>query len=407
MRKSTALAVLAVFAAPAAASAQDFGREWLDRITHATEQERGPLTARPIEWHAGGGVAYFFDDNVALADDSQPGVEKIEDSIIVPFVRGTLTYVEQRFEVEADLLANYKLYSEVDDLNDDEERLYLRARQTGNRYSFELVELFQHVSDPAGVLFPVRVERILWNNVLRFSYDVDRSWAIEGFANYQLVRYAEATFGNSGDNNELRVDGTVVYRASQRWDLLLNLGWQDIAYQSENAPVDAWGWYFRPGFRAEVFERFQLDVLAGISHIESDYITGTTDLEDDTVDAAVNLRWQMSDQFNLRGDYTRQFTFASNGDPYQRVDRFTVLLDWMLSETFSLNGRGQFDHASAPRGDENNYYTAGLNATWKASPYMAVDAGVTFRLGDSTDGLTAFESEYDNVIFHFGLAASY
>jgi hypothetical protein len=407
MRKSTALAVLAVLAAPAVATAQDFGREWLDRITHATEQERGPLTARPLEWHAGGGVAYFFDDNVFLVDDSQPGVEKTEDSIIVPFVRGTLTYVEQRFEVEADLLANYKLYSEVDNADDDEERLYFRARQTGNRYSFELVELFQHLSDPTDVIFDQRAERIVWNNVLRFSYDLDRSWAMEGFANYQLVRYAEDIFADTSDNNELRVDGSIVYRASQRWDLLLNVGWQDISYQSDNAPVDAWGWYIRPGFRAELFERFQLDALVGLSHIESDYITGTTDVEDDTVDAAVNLRWQLSEEFTLRGDYTRHFTFANNGDPYQRVDRMSVLLDWMLSESFSLNGRGQFDHAMTALGTERNYYTAGLVATWKASPFMAVDAGVTFRLGDSTDGLSSFESEYDNLIFHFGLAASY
>jgi hypothetical protein len=405
MRNSIGLAVFAVLAAPAAASAQDFGREWLDRVTHTVEQERGPLTSSPLEWHLGGGVAYFFDDNIFLVDDSAPGVDKTEDSIIIPFVRGTLKYVEPRFEVEADLLANYKLYMDVEDRDDDEERLFFRMRQLGNRYSFEIIELFQHLSDPVGVNFADRVERIVWNNIGKVSYDFDRTWSIEGFANYQLVRYADQPFADQSDNNELRVDGTVVYRASQTWDLLVNLGWQDISYQT-GATVDAWGWYLRGGFRSQPIERLHLDVLLGISHIESDYLTGTTDIDDETMDAAVNLRYEMSEEFTLRADYTRNFTFAGNGDPYQLVNRFLVLAEWELSPTFILNARGQFENAVTAFDLERNYYTAGLNATIKASQWMTVDFGVTFRLGDLDDGTPA-EFEYDNLIFHVGLAGSY
>ena len=39
----------ALFAVPVAASAQDFGTEWLDRVTRERQQERGPLKPHPVE----------------------------------------------------------------------------------------------------------------------------------------------------------------------------------------------------------------------------------------------------------------------------------------------------------------------------------------------------------------------
>jgi hypothetical protein len=72
-----------------------------------------------------------------------------------------------------------------------------------------------------------------------------------------------------------------------------------------------------------------------------------------------------------------------------------------------LHARGQFDRATTALDIQRNYYTASLNATLKASAWMAIDAGVTFRLGDLNDPSLATEFEYDNLIFHFGLAATY
>src|SRR5581483_1218893 len=88
------------------AAAQDFGQSWIDRITHELEQERGPLQPKAFTWNASAGVQYAFDNNVFLVQNN-----KDSDSIIIPFVQANFSYAESRFELEADLLANYKFYT--------------------------------------------------------------------------------------------------------------------------------------------------------------------------------------------------------------------------------------------------------------------------------------------------------
>jgi hypothetical protein len=416
MRKSTGWVVASVLALPAAASAQDFGREWLDRVTHTLEQERGPLTARPLEWHAGGGVAYVFDDNVYLRGNGAVN-QKVSDSVIIPFISGKLRYVEPRFEVEADLLANYKFYVNEEAAEDDEERFYGRLRQTGNRYSLELVQLVQHASDPADVQSaldttrsPIRASRVVWNTVPRVIYDFDRSWSIEGQANFQMVYYQTQSLADRYDNTSLRADGSLVYRASQTWDFVANGGVQNIGYQGSptlGAPVDAWGWFIRGGFRAQVVERLYVNALAGYSRIESDFFPNTTtDVKDRTFEAAVDIRFEVTETLVLRLDYNRSFAFAGAGDPYQRVDRVLALLDWELFETVSIHARLQLDHAKGALGVVRNYYAAGATATFKVSAWLAIDAGVTFRDGDESGG-GAIGRNYQNLILHVGFGATY
>ena len=64
------------------ARAQDFGQSWIDRVTHELEQERGPLTPKPVSYEAQAGVNYAYDNNVFLTQKS-----KKSDSIIIPFVQ--------------------------------------------------------------------------------------------------------------------------------------------------------------------------------------------------------------------------------------------------------------------------------------------------------------------------------
>src|SRR6185503_9385507 len=86
--------------------AQDFGQSWIDRITHELEQERGPLTAKPLDVHLTAGVNFAYDNNIFLSDTGS----KEKDSIIIPFVQVDLNYSEPRFDIEASFLGDYKRY---------------------------------------------------------------------------------------------------------------------------------------------------------------------------------------------------------------------------------------------------------------------------------------------------------
>ncbi len=415
-----AFLVLGVLGAAAtSAVAQDFGTDWIDRVSNQLTSERGPLSVKPWELHATGGVAYYFDDNVYLMEN-----DEVDDSIIIPFVRATLDYSEPRFEFAMDALLNYKYYLDDDDddstptvldstegASDDEERVYLRARQASSRYSIELAQILQRVSDPIGVLFTERAERFVSNTIPRITFDLSRQWAIEGTGNYQVVRYDDHDLGLALENNAGRADGALVYRTAQGVDLLARVGWQDIGYkgeQSEGAPPDAWGWYAHLGFRGDLMQRLYLEAFAGYDHIESDYFLGTSvDQEDNTMGANVALRYELSETMLLSVEYARQFTFAGAGDPYQRVDRVLGMFEAELTPEIGLKLRGQYDHAMTALSTERNYFSGGGSAWWKPIAWMLIDAGVTFRSGDveSQDG--TIDSEYDGTIFHVGVAATY
>src|SRR5712675_396368 len=142
-----AAAILAALLPSREAAAQDFGQTWIDRSTPELQQERGPLQPKPFAWDAQLGVNYSFDSNVFLTNTS-----KKSDSIITPFAHAGFSYTEPKFDLEGSLLADYKVYTK-EKADDDEERLYLRGRQTSSRWNFELTEIMQNVSDPSGVVF--------------------------------------------------------------------------------------------------------------------------------------------------------------------------------------------------------------------------------------------------------------
>jgi hypothetical protein len=410
MVKHALLVFAAIVVTATSATAQDFGTDWIDRVTAELAQERGPLQAHPWELHLTGGVEYYFDDNIFLIED-----DEIDDSIIIPFVRATVTYSEQRFEFTGDLLANYKFYVDENDgdsdLSDDEERLYLRARQAASRYSLEIAEILQRVSDPIGVVFVDRAERFVSNTVPRVEFDLNRQWAVEADANYQVVRYDDSDLGRAIENNSARVQGAIVYRTAHGYDLLAQVGWQDISYtaqQTEGAPPDAFGWYGRLGIRGELMQRLFVEAYVGFDHIESDFFAGTSeDQEDNTSSGFVNLRYELTETVKLTAEYARQFTFAGGGDPYQRVDRVLFIADLDVNPQVGFKLRAQYDHASTALSDERTYFSAGASAWWKPIAWLITDAGVTLRTGEFEDQAGFVDSEYDNLIFHVGLAASY
>src|SRR6185295_14523779 len=142
---AVAVGVFASLLSARETSAQDFGQSWIDRITHEQEQDRGPLTPKAFSWTGDVGVQYAFDNNIFLTHDN-----KKSDSIVIPFIQAGMSYTEPRFEIDARLLANYKYYTK-ENPDDDEERIYVRARQVSSLWNFEIVEIFQNVSDPSGV----------------------------------------------------------------------------------------------------------------------------------------------------------------------------------------------------------------------------------------------------------------
>lgn len=405
MRMIVAAAVF-VLAVPAAASAQDFGKEWIDRVTHEVQTERGPLATRPVEWHVVGGVEYYHDDNIFLSDKNE-----IDDSIIVPFAGATIEYSEPRFEIKADFLGNYKLYSDSDleDMEDDEERLYVKLRQTGARYSLEVTEIVARLSDPLDVVFVDRAVRTVSTTVPRLSLDMSPRLAFEAAANLGVVRYDESSFAHSIDNDNVRVDATIVYRGPMGLDYLAQAGWQEISYrysQNEGAPPDAWGYYVRGGIRGELLPRLIAEFMAGGVHFESEYYQGTkTDEEAETGDVSAGLRYEATETLTLTADYSRQFTFAGGVDPFQLVNRVLFLGALELTEYVSVRGRFQFDHSDTTSGTERDYWSTGGSVTIKPVPWALIDGGVTFRAGEAESG--PLKAEYENLIFHVGVALTY
>jgi hypothetical protein len=389
-------------AVPAAAVAQDFGSDWIDQVTHELQTERGPLKTRAANWNATGGVAYQFDDNVFLTEDDEES-----SSVVIPFVAGRIDYATQRFEVQAQLLANYKWYNNNDiDADDDEERLYVRARQTDARYTLEFAEILQKVSDPIGAVFVDRVDRLVSNTVLHGAFDVTKQWAVELGANLQLVRFDKDVFSDPTDNDNVRADLSVVYRTFWSFDALAQVGYQDIAYngsQSEGAPPDAFGYYARLGYRGELIQSLSVEAFAGYAHIETDFFQGTElDDEGNTMDVAFALRYDATEKVKFTADYTRQFAFAF-GDPFQIVNRFMLIENWEVTPKVGLKARLQYDHVDTSSGTERDYLSAAISSSWKAMEKLLVDGGFTWRMGD-TDFSTGADSEFDNVIVHFGVA---
>ncbi|MBI3854759.1 MAG: hypothetical protein HY293_03610 [Planctomycetes bacterium] len=362
------------------AGAQDFGQTWIDRITHELEQERGPLQAKPLNITAQGGVNYAYDSNIFLTN-----TQRKKDSIIIPFVEAGLTYGEPKFDVEASLLADYKIYVK-EKADDDEERLFLRARQTASRWNFEISEILQNVSDPAGLLFLNRVSRVVSNTIPKVAFDIGRSWAIEVGGNIQIVRFKEQPYATQQENNNFSLDVSVIYRTPWAWDLVAEIGYYNINYlanQSAGGTPDVFGYYYRGGFRGSLVERLTVEALIGYTSVDSDFfIASGNDLHEGTGGGMINLRYEATETMNLFFDAARQYAFNGFGDPYQLLDTVSIYLKWQATETFMASVRIQADHSHSALNVSRKYYGAAVNGSLKITPNWIGDLGISYRGGD-------------------------
>ena len=89
------------------------------------------------------------------------------------------------------------------------------------------------------------------------------------------------------------------------------------------------------------------------------------------------------------------------------IGRPDEVIPGQLAPEVGLKGRFQWDNGARALGEDRSYLSAGGSAWWKPIAWMLIDAGVTFRTGEAEDEDTGLDTEYDNVIFHVGVAASY
>jgi len=396
---SAAAFAVAAFLPIKFAAAQDFGQQWIDRVTHEIEQERGPLQPKAFSWNAAAGVQYSYDNNIFLTESN-----KKSDNIIIPFVQANLGYTSSNLELEADLLADYKYYVK-ENPDDDEERVFLRARQTSSRWNFEISELFLNVSDPSGVVFLNRVSRIVSTTTPKLAFDLGRNWAFELGGYYQFVRFQDQPYSGGQENDNFGIDVGFVYRTPWAFDLIAQFGYWNINYltdQLAGGTPDVHGYTYRVGFRGDVIERLHLEALAGYGQVSTDFfVTTGNDINEGTFVANVNLRYEATDKVDFFLDFYRMYTFEGFGDPYQLVNSVVVGAKISLTEDFSLTGRVQYDKSSSALNVDRNYYSAGATASYKFTSHWLFDGGATYRGGKTENVGTVRFSDF---IISLGLA---
>jgi hypothetical protein len=383
------------------AAAQDFGQEWIDRITHEQQQERGPLSPKAFNWTGDVGAQYAYDNNIFL---TQTG--KKSDNIIIPFVQAGLSYAEQRFEVEASLLANYKIYTKNEDTSHDEERFFLHARQVGNRWNFEVSQLFVNVSDPSGVVFLNRVTRNVSTTTPKVAFDIARNWTFELDGAIQTVRFVDQFYSQGQENDNFRIAGSLVYRTSLGFDLVGQFGYYHVNYlQPRDEPhgtPDFFGYIATGGFRGQIFERLSLEGQIGYMSAQTDFFPNGAVINDSNLTVTANFRYEASQTVTFFLDFQRLYTFNGFGDPFQLVNSAVIIGQLEMSEGFTLRARAQYDRSESALKQNRDYLNGNVGASYKIGSHWLIDGSAGYRWGKTDSGPA--ETKFNDVLFQLGVA---
>jgi len=375
-------------------AAQDFGVDWVDRVTHDREQARYPLSVRPVDTQLQLGALYTYDNNIFL----EPSGERASN-ILIPFARGRVDYAAPRWDASADVLVDYKEYLQQRDESGDDERAYGRIRYAGPKFSAEAAEIFRHETDPVDVQFSERAERLVSSTTGRAGVEVAPGWTLEANALLGLVFFRDPVF-NDSDNWSLRGDLTVAWRFAETLEALVQAGGYRIDYQEEGAP-DATGWVVRVGLRGDPTPTLSVTALVGVTEVRSDPIPSTGSAESArTGDISLNVRYEAAPGVVLWTDYTRQIGFGGPGDPFEIIDRWLALAEWQASSRVTVRGRIQYDRAHSALGLRRNYWSLGPSGTYAVSAFLQLEAGLAWRHGDL--GIPG-DSIYSDVIAHAGV----
>lgn len=391
---------VALFAFAVPSGAQDFGTEWMDRVTHETVEDSDQLTAKPVEYKATAGVLYYHDDNIYLESSDEN-----DDSIVVPFGGLRLDYAEPQFDAALDALVNYNSYSDEDDASGDEERVFARGRYVTSGLSVEVSQLLRFESSPNSSTLIDRTERMVSDTVPLVMVDLTDIIRLEARYQHSIVDFDDDRY-DALDNTSFRAGGTLVYEGFDGPALLADAGVLGIEYENTGAPADSDGFYARGGLRGDLTEQVSGNVLLGYTSIEADDhpTTGAEGSEHSTADADVGLTFTGIEKLALTADYARRFGFGSEA-AFQTINSVLFRGDYEVNEKLKVNARLQFDNLSDSNGRDREYVAYGFGATYPVYENVTADAGVLLRSGDSS-GFTT-DSDYDNTIFHVGVAASF
>jgi hypothetical protein len=399
--KRSFLAAAIVLACALPAAAQDFGQQWIDRVTREIQPDRGPLTMRPVAHEIYMGAIGYYDDNLFLKGDDEE-----EQTVIVPFIRARVDYSERQIDAALDVLGNYKRYIPDEEFSDYEQRGFGRVRYVSPRVSLEIAEILQNVSDPLDVFFLDRVERLVSTTAPRAALEISNVLAIETAANIGYVKFWDEEYEPS-DNWNARTDFSVVGHLTNTIDLIGQAGLLAIRYLDSNGPPDTDGYYARGGLRGELTPVILVHALAGWFFAESDDLATGVEVEDeDGLDLAFSLQWQAAQKTTIYADLTRQLAWGAFPEPYSQFSRATMILESTLTQDILGRLRGQWDLLEGALGSRKVFWSLSASATYKLQPQVYLDAGITHRLGEVEDMPGLADYDYTNTIFHLGMVVT-
>jgi len=264
--------------------AQDFGKGWIERVSHELIEDEAQLSPHPLELKFAVGELYSYHSNTFLTNAG-----RTNDSIFTTFGNVNLKYAEQRFDAEADLLVNYNAYASTSDANADEERFFGRVRYQGPSITLSLGEIFRRESSPTDAVFSTRVSRFLSDTTPLIVLKATEAVAFELQSDLMLVNYLRQAY-NVADNFNTRTILTFAYTTG--WnavDLLVQLGYFGITYSDALAPPDATGYIGRLGIRGDLSPNLHAVILAGVTKADSGDFPNGDDVSMSTADIEIHL----------------------------------------------------------------------------------------------------------------------
>lgn len=383
------------------AFADNFGTDWIDRITHEVQKEGGPLSNRPVDFHVYGGVYGYYTDNLFLGNNHDAD----GDWAALGFARGRVDYSDSKLELAAELLVNYAYYLETHEAREDEERFFGKARYADGVLDLQIVEIARRESDALDGVFADRARRIVTDTLPRAGVKIAELVTIEAFGQIETVHFEGSKF-DARENENYRAGLGVYADLSDKIAVGAQAGYLRIHYRQGNITPSADGWFAHASVRGEVTSRFLVEVALGWTRIHAFHKEAGDDERQSnaTFDAEVHLRYELTETLTIFGDYTRRFGFAGFGSSYQAVDRGLLIVEWQAIEKLKLRARAQYDRVVPSEAFVRTYWAASLGATYQVTANFAVDAGVTYRGGD-TQGIA--NDTYDNWIGYLGVIVGF
>jgi hypothetical protein len=357
--------------------AQDFGKTWIERVTHELIEDEPQLSPHPLELKFTGGELYSYDTNIFLTH-----TDRTNDSIFTTFVGGNLRYAEPTFDAEADLLVNYNAYVSTSDADADEERFFGRVRYQGTQVTLALAQIIRRENSPTDAVFVTRVSRFLSDTTPSVVFKFSEVFAVELNSDLQYVDYLRSSF-NAGDNFNSRTMLTLAYTTNwNNVDLLVQGGYWGVSYREATAPPDAGGYIGRAGIRGDVSQNWHVIALVGIASADSQDFPGTNqDVSMNTMDADIHIAYTPRENTTLFADYSRHFGFSAEGAPFEVVDSAALTAQLTPREDLVLRARFDYSRVSVPGGFRRAYYDIGAGAEYKIHPHISIDGGITYRWG--------------------------